>query len=231
MEDELSVEQAAAVLGVTGRRVRTMLGNGSLPGRHVGRAWLVPAEAVAGIAGRHSGAGRPLAAPRAWGALDMLDGGDARWLTSVARSQIRAQTRRLVGADADTWRAALRGREDRHPVSGHRSVIPHLANRADVWPAGPSTAAQLGADLVVVGAVPEFYLPANVWPKVERQLQLRPAIGDPTAYIRVPRNLWPFDGHGPGRAALAAALLDCGDWRAARAGAEILNELATPALR
>jgi hypothetical protein len=61
---------------------------------------------------------------------------------------------------------------------------------------------------------------------VARELHLSPAAGFADIVVRVPRGLWPFGPDGPGRAALAASLIDSGDWRAARAGAEVLNDLA-----
>lgn len=208
-----------------------MLQDGALPGRHVGRAWVVPAEAVAQLASRQVGAGRPLAPLRAWALLDMLDGGTAPWVAPVARSQVRAQMRRLKGADPDAWWASLRGREARLAVSGHRAAIARLSEAAGVWPAGPGGARAAGADLVVVAAIPEFYLPAERWSELQPQLRLSTAAGQPDAYVRVPRRRWPFGPAGPARAALAASLLDGGDCRAARAGADILNELAGEALR
>ncbi len=230
MAEDLSVAEAAGMLGVSDVRVRKLLSDGILPGRHVGRVWLVPAAAVAELAAHQHGAGRPLAPQRAWALLDILDGGRAPWLEKVARSQVRAQLRRLADADARAWRGALRAREDRKAVSGHRAAIARLSDSDGVWLAGPAAARRAGADLVVVQPVPEYYVPAERWDQLESRLRLRPAIGPPDAYVRVPRGPWPFAPVGPGRAALAASLLDSGDWRSARAGAEVLTELASKAL-
>lgn len=231
MANELSVAEAADILGLSGRRVRMLLHDGVLPGRHVGRAWVVSGEGVAALAGRHVGAGRPLAPARAWALLDMLDGGSGPWLGPVARSQIRAHLRRLQGADARSWWAALRGREVRQPVSGHRSVVAQLSDAKGVWLAGPAAAGEAGADLVVIQAIPEFYVPAEEWPALQQRLRLEDASGQPMAYIRIPQGgLWPFGTDGPARAALAASLLDGDDPRSSRAGSEILNQLAAEAL-
>lgn len=230
MADELSVDEAAGALGVSNQRVRKLLSDGLLPGRHVGRAWLVPAAAVAQLASRQHGAGRPLSPPRAWALLDILDAGRAPWLGKVARSQVRQILQRLKDADPLAWQAALRGREERKAISGHRSAISRLSDSDGVWPAGPAIARSIGADLVVVEAVPELYVPPERWDRLESKLRLRPAEGRPDVYIRVPRGPWPFGSAGPGRAALAASLLDGGDWRSARAGAGVLNELAEKAI-
>lgn len=228
---DLSVAEAAKVLGVDQSRVRQMLRSGALAGRHVGRAWVVPADAVA-LAGEHrSGSGRPLSPQRAWGLLDLLDGGNAPWLDRSARSRVRAQLRGLAGADAAVWRDALRARERRQPVRAHRAALSRLAESAEVWPAGPAAASQAGADLVAPGAIPEFYVAAQAWPTLVKQLRLSPAAGPADAVVHIPKDVQPFGPAGPGRAALAASLLDSGEWRAARAGAEILNDLAARYLR
>jgi len=227
--EDLSVAEAARSLGVSSRRIRQLLGDGTLPGRHVGRAWLVPAAAVAELGSRKHRAGRPPAPLRAWALLDILDGGHAPWLEKVARSQVRAQLASLENADAQTWRAALRGREDRRPISGHRAAVGRLCETHSVWPAGPGSARRARADLVVIEAVPEFYVPAELWDDLAGELRLRPAVGQADAYVRVPRGRWPFRPDGPGRAVLAASLLDTGDWRTARAGAEVLNEIVRQA--
>jgi excisionase family DNA binding protein len=228
--EDLSVAEAASMLGVSDVRVRKMLSDGVLPGRHVGRVWLIPAAAVAELADLKLSAGRPMAPLRAWGLLDILDGGRAAWLEKVARSQVRAQLRRLEGGEPRMWRAALRGREERSGVTGHRLAIARLSHTDGVWPAGPATAHAAGADLVVVEPVPEFYVAAERWGNLASDLLLRPATGRPDAFVRIPHGRWPFGPAGPGRAALAASLLDCGDSRSARAAADVLNELAREVL-
>jgi excisionase family DNA binding protein len=224
--EDLSVAEAANQLGVDGSRVRQLLRAGTLAGRHVGRDWLVSADAVAALRERPRCPGRPFAPRRAWGLLDLLDGGDAAWLGPVARSHVRAHVRRLAGADAAIWRGALRARDDRHPVHAHRAALSRLVASEGVWPAGAAGAAAVGADLVPYAAVAEVYVPAEKWELLARSLHLVPAPGPPDVVVRVPRQLWPFGPAGPGRAALAATLLDSAEWRAGRAGAEMLNELA-----
>jgi excisionase family DNA binding protein len=225
--DDLSVGQAADQLGVDRSRVRQLLRAGTLSGRHAGRDWLVSAEGVAALRARPVRSGRPLAPRRAWGLLDLLDGGDAAWLDPVARSHVRAHIRRLAGADGARWAGALRGREDRYPMSAHRGALAHLAGVDGVWPADAATAAATaGADLAAAHTVAEVYVPADKFDALTRALHLGAATGRPDVVVRVPRQLWPFGPAGPGRAALAATLVDSDEWRANQAGAQILNELA-----
>jgi excisionase family DNA binding protein len=223
---DLSVAEAASALGVDDSRVRQMLRAGTLDGRHVGRSWVVSADSVSSVQANPSRVGRPFAPQRAWAVLDLLDGGQGDWLPRVARSQVRAQLRSLVGADAATWRSVLRARESRRPVKGHSAALSRLAGTKGVWLVGPSAASSAGADLIAPGARPEFYISDERWPALAHSLHLSEADSGPDAFVRIPKGLWPFGPAGPGRAALAASLLDSGEWRAAKAGADVLNELA-----
>lgn len=228
---DVSVAEAARALGVDDSRVRQMLRSGSLAGRHVGRAWVVPTDSIAELTEHRPGSGRPLAPKRAWALLDLLDGGSAPWLDRYARSKVRAQLRNLAGSEPNVWRDALRAREKRQQVQAHRAALKRLAHSDDVWPAGPAAASQAGADLVALGALPEYYVDLEAWPELAQTLHLKEAADRPGAVVRLPREVWPFGPDGPGRAALAASLLDSGEWRAARAGAEVLNDLAARYLR
>ena len=157
------VAEAASALGVDDSRVRQMLRSGVLAGRHVGRAWVVSADALSDLREHRSVAGRPLAPKRAWALLDLLDGGRGPWLEQVARSQVKGQLRRLAGSEPAGWRNALRSREDRHRVSGHSAAIRRMAEVEGAWQAGPAAAPDAGADLVAPGALPEFYVPGDRW--------------------------------------------------------------------
>jgi excisionase family DNA binding protein len=223
---DVSVAEAASRLGLDRSRVRQLLRSGALDGRRIGRDWVVSAEAVADMVHNHPANGRPPAPRRAWALIDLLDGGDAAWLDPVARSHVRATARAMAGQGAAQWRRVLRGREDRVAVAGHRASIDRLIHSDNVWPAGPSMVPAIGADLVVHQAVPELYVPAEEWEALARYLHLRVDVAEPEAWVRLPRHLWPFGPSGPGHAALAASLLD-GEWRAARAGAELLNDAAS----
>lgn len=223
----LSVSDVAAELDVSPSHVRKMLRSGMLHGTHVGRAWIVSQDAVEEWQARRVGVGRPLVARRAWALLELLEGGDAAGLSAVARSQVRSQIRRLRGADAFAWRTTLRGREVRYPISGHHAAIERLSKSADVWPVGPA----LRSGLLDVGSTPEFYVPSADWERLAASLHLRTAAPEIAAYVRVPRIARSFAPNGPGEAVLAASLLDSTDWRVAKAGVDVLNQLAETAQR
>lgn len=226
---DVSVQEAAARLGVDASRVRQLIAANRLAARHVGRAWLVSAEDVHRLAEQRHVPGRPLAPARAWGLLDLLDGGGARWLSPVARSQVRSVLRGLNGADAARWRSALRARNEVHRVDAHPAALRRLANEPDVQPAGAKRAAAAGADLVVVDEAPEVYVPPQHWPQLQARLHLHQADGRGNLLVRVPVGVWPWEpGAAVSRAALAADLLESAEPRAVHAGVQMLNDLARP---
>jgi excisionase family DNA binding protein len=223
---ELSVREAAERLGVDASRVRQLIAANELGARSIGRAWLVSAEDVNRLASHRHGPGRPLAPARAWGLLDLLDDGSAPWLSPVARSQVRALLRQLHGADADRWRSALRARSGVHRMEAHPSALRRLKADPAVRPAGPELAVHAGADLVVLGAVPEVYVSAADWPHLGQRLRLREAEGHANLLVRVPVGVWPWsEDKAVGPAALAADLLDSSEPRAVSAGARLLDDL------
>jgi excisionase family DNA binding protein len=46
MDDFITVKQAAAILNVSGQRVRQLLANGQLRGKHFANAWMVETDSV-----------------------------------------------------------------------------------------------------------------------------------------------------------------------------------------
>lgn len=228
---ELTVAEAAARLGVDDSRARRMLRDGVLPGRRVGRQWLVPSEEVARLSGHGRRAGRPLAPARAWGLLDLLDDGSAPWLSPVARSQTRTLLRRLAGADADRWRAALRARSDVLRCRVHPAAVRRLVEEGSgvALAAGENEAVRRGIDLVAFDAVPQVYVRPQEWPRLERELMVKVGPGDPNLVLRVPRAVWPFERRGHvSAAALAADLLESAGPRAVSGGLALLNVLSRP---
>lgn len=223
MTAQLSVADAAQRLGVDASRVRQLLRSGELAGQHLGRVWLVDADGVARRAGRRAGGARPMAPARAWGLLDLLDGGTASWLTPQARSQVRALMRGLPDASPDRWRAALRARSTVHECRAHPGVLPRMLADPRIVIAGAERAVRAGLDLVAISAVPEFYVREVDWPALVEGYALLPRAGEPNVTVRIPRVVWPFDAAEPGPATLAADLVEADEPRARSAGATWLN--------
>lgn len=223
---DLSVGETAALLGVHRSRVEQLLWSGQLRGRRAGRLWFIDAQSVYEVRSRSRAPGRPLAPGRAWGLLDLLEGGGAPWLSSVARSQVRARLRGLGDADADRWRALLRGRSQRLPVRVHPGALAALLGEEAVLPAGLARAACAGADLVVIDPLPEIYVRVEEWPALAERWHPQPAPGAENLRVHLPRTVWPFAGRDEvGPAALAADLLDSAEPRAISAGETLLREL------
>lgn len=228
---EISVAEASRRLGVNDSRVRQLLRAGELRGRRLGNSWLIPAEEVARRQRSEHRPGRPLAAKRAWAALDLLEGGRAVWLSDPARSQVRRYLADLDGPGPDGWRAALRGRSRVLDVVAHPAAIDRLRRVDGVMLAGPAAVAGRGFDVVAVAEpIPELYIAAAVWPDLCRSLALREG-AEPNLRIRIPREVWPFaDVRVSGQAevpdaVLAADLLEADEPRAVAAGAARLDEL------
>lgn len=223
---EIEVKEASRRLGVDDSRVRQLLRAGSLQGRRVGNSWLVLVEDVARLEKNRMRAGRPLAARRAWAALDLLDSGPAPWLSASARSQVRSHLARLEEPGPDVWLSLLRSRSDVVRAFAHPAAMRRLAEVPGVRRAGVSESMQRGFDLVALGdVVPEFYVEASAWPQVARSLAIRES-AEPNLLIRVPSDVWPFgEGSAVSDAALAADLLESPEPRAVAAGARRLNEL------
>jgi hypothetical protein len=223
MVGQVSVADAAERLGLDESRVRQLLRSGELAGQHLGRVWLVDADGVARRAGRGAGSARPMAPARAWGLLDLLDGRAASWLTSQARSQVRALMRGLPDATPDRWRAALRARSTVHVVRAHPGVLSRILADPHIVVAGVDRAVRAGLDLVAISAVPEVYVREVDWPTLVEDYALLPRAGEPNLVVRIPRTVWPFEGAEAGPATFAADLVEADEPRARSAGAAWLN--------
>jgi excisionase family DNA binding protein len=230
---DITVRDAAERLGVSEPRVRQLLASGDLAGRRLGRAWLVSADSVAKMQERGARPpGRPLGPRRAWALLDLLAGGDAAWLASSARSQLRARLHGLAGAAPAQWRAALRGRSEVLSCRAHPAAISRLAGHEGVLAAGLAVLEGRSFDLVIAGhPIDQAYVDPALWPGLSAALAIRPAGPDQAGVasnltVFLPRIAWPFRGRRElPDSVLAADLIDSADPRAVRAGAQRLDEL------
>ncbi|MGQ0624902.1 MAG: helix-turn-helix domain-containing protein [Sporichthyaceae bacterium] len=227
MPSDLSISEAAELMGVDRSRVEQLLRSGRLAGRRAGRLWLVDERSVAAARVHPSSAGRPMAPARAWGLLDLLAGGDAPWLSSVARSQVRARLDKLTGADADAWRALMRARSDVLRVRTHPSTLGRLLEGLGrhAVRAGVARAVEFGADIVDLEPTPEIYVPSGQWLAAARRWQVHPAVADSNLTVRLPRGLWPFGSAELPVAAVAVDLLESTQPRSVASGLEMLRQL------
>jgi excisionase family DNA binding protein len=228
----MAVSEAAVRLGVSEPRVRQLLAAGRLAGRRLGRIWLVDDEDVARLEQQRRRPGRPLGAARAWGLLDILDGGKASWLPAPARSQLRTSVNRYVNASADRLRSALVGRSQALECQIHPAAVRRLLASDAVRSTGAVVASRRGFDLQVAHAdVDHVYVDPDSWPDLSAALAVRPRDqarpnGPANLVVLLPHVPWPFAGRAEvSDSVLAADLLDSPEPRAIRAGAARLNEL------
>ncbi len=164
-----------------------------------------------------------MAPARAWGLLDLLDGGAAAWLSPVARSQVRALLRALDEPDPDQWRGLLRARSGVRHVRVHPAGLARLDAEFSVLPAGVGQAVQAGIDLLAINPMLEVYIQEQHWNPLAKALhaQVLPTGGN--VIVRIPHGVWPFEGREVvGASALAADLLESAEPRAVEAGRRLL---------
>lgn len=220
----LSVAEAAERLGVDRSRVEQLLRSGRLSGRKAGRIWLVDDESVGDARMRRPAAGRPMAPSRAWGLLNLLDGGSASWLTPVARSQVRAKLAAMGDADDSHWRALLRARSEVRQVRVHPGAIDRMVRELgdQVAVAGVVRAVELGADIVDLDPMPELYLRSERWPDAARRWHLNEVASGGNLLLRLPRDVWVFGSNAI--APIAADLLESAEPRSVQAGLSMLRD-------
>jgi excisionase family DNA binding protein len=159
--DDLSVADAAQVLGISARRVRALLESGHLPGRQVGGRWLLPSRAVAMRREMPYEGGRPLSQASVWNMLAVLSGAEDSLseLSAPVRSRARSRAKDMRSADAiaSKWPYALASRARSSKFYGHASVLADLLADPRVVRSGISAAINHNVDLVVTGGA-EVYV-------------------------------------------------------------------------
>ncbi|MFV2144845.1 helix-turn-helix domain-containing protein [Isoptericola sp. G70] len=89
---EISVAQAADLMGVSPVRVRQLAASGAISARKVGNQWLVEPRSVRRVAP----VTRPMARRTAWGLLELSAGRSPGWLDAHDRHRLRKQLSRLA---------------------------------------------------------------------------------------------------------------------------------------
>lgn len=162
LPDELSVSQAASLLGLTTRRVRQLIDHGTLSARRSGGQWSVPTAAAQKLAEKRSvGAGgaaigRPFSFMSAWALLSehhrhltgqpLRDLAPALTRSDVSRARARLADLHLPGGGAGALDTTTRARLSR--LLDNRAVVIHawtspwdldeLQNSALLAPTGAS---------------------------------------------------------------------------------------------
>lgn len=149
----LSVDDAAARLGVVRSRVRALAEAGQLHGRKVGRQWVFSASDVERWASRRKAVGRPLSPSASVGLLFELSGQSADWLDRVARWKVLHSQ---AAGDLDLLVARSARRAARIERRAHPSDLPRILAEPGVVRSGISAANDHGIELVVPGAIEAY---------------------------------------------------------------------------
>jgi len=215
---DLSVSEAAQLLGVSRQRVLVLIADGELPARRVGDRWVLDSADVE-TRHRDRASTRPMAPRVAWGLVALVEGREAPWLRQDQRSRLRRRLRQRPSLERiASW---TRRRNKVLWLRGHPAALPRLLTVPGAVPTGASADE---TDLVDLRRV-EIYLPEDQAPDVIAALALRQADrGTANAVVKIPQGLWPFD-QGPGPLALALDLWEAGDERSRRSAHRIYGDI------
>ena len=208
----MSGPEVAKQLGISERRVRAMIAEGSLPAQRMMGRWVIPADAAASF--RAKSAGRPMAEQSAWSVLRRL-AGDPEPMPPRLRHRLDA----LV--------------EDAAPVQRLRSWVANRGEPIHLWAFKPALDGLQDDDRVVLsgdrvvddlelsGQLRLYANAADIDDMIADHGLRRVTNGDrlPNAVIwavsdvdAIPRN--PVDSHSAAEVVAAIDLLDEGDPRA-----------------
>ena len=183
---DLSVAEAAQVLGVSARRVRALVESGHLPGRQVGGRWLLPSGAVDRRQEVRREGGRPLSPASAWNMLAVLSGAEDSLadLPAPARSRARSRARDLRRLDqiAGKWPSSLASRAHNGRFYGHPSVLEDLLADPRIVRSGISAAVDYDAGIVVAASA-EGYVRSGDLDDVRSDYALNPDVGQAQANV------------------------------------------------
>ena len=214
--------EAAEHLGVSSRRVRQMLSDGTLDGHRVGRGWVIEERSIRTAAASRRPAHRPWTARSAWSVLALADGMEPR-CTSYERS--RAKRRLAVGLPNLLDRLGSRAR--RLSFYTH----PGTRDRIAVQPGVVRTAASASPEhaLGIVGSGPlDAYLKSSDLQAIRDAFVMEERSERSNVVFRVVEDqMWPFpEGAAVAPPAVVAVdLLESEDERSRRAGTELLQRL------
>ena len=216
--EQISVEEAAAMLKVSPQQVRVHLANGRLRGAKLSGRWLVDRESVERMRISRAGPGRPLDPENAWGLLWLLSGRHPSWVKPWTMSRLRQRT------SVEDLVVSTATRAERRTFRTHSGLIQHLRNDHRLVLTGISASRHYRADVVGRREV-EAYVSERNLPGVANDHKLSEMADDPNVVLRVVKGFWPFESgerYAP-RAVVAVDLLDSTDERSRRAGSKLLR--------
>lgn len=217
---DVSVPEAAGLMGVSVARARRLAAEGRVRARMVGGRWLVDAASLPSAPRRS----RPMSPRMAWALVVLSDGGKPDWVEPRESYRLRRALERLAADDEPEMllRSWLASRAERRQlsaadVSGLRSdarvVLSGLSDaRAGLSAAGDVEGYVQAGD---ADAVIRDHLLIDAGPSADVVLHVSPLLPEvPVPLLLVIADL--ADHDGPRELARARELI--GDWSAARRG-------------
>jgi excisionase family DNA binding protein len=223
----ISVEDAAARLGVNPQRVRALIAADRLPAQRIGRSYALDPSVVATFARRPRPPGRPLSARSAWALLGILSArADRDYLPRRARDRVQS----LVDEGADAVAKALLHAQPRAKVHVWR-VLPVDLQQLDADPRLVKSG--LAADRRVINIRYDAsrdgldaYLAAEDVDELQRRLRPIEESGVPNLVLRSPlESSWILAERVAPPAVAAADLLGHSDPRVDRAARQALQRI------
>lgn len=160
--DRLTTEDAAVRLGVSTRRVRSLIEQGDLDAEQVGRMYLIRAESVADLAMRRAG-GRSLSERMSWAVL-LSDLGRTNWgVVSVEYGLSRTDRQRVLalrGRAGEDWSWLARRRATTARYAVRDAYIGRLLDDMRVVRSGVSALRDHDVALTEQAGQAEFYVAA-----------------------------------------------------------------------
>jgi excisionase family DNA binding protein len=177
--DYVSVAEAAKELGVSPRRVRSLVESAKVAGHQVGGHWLIEREAVEGRKRQQRPNGRPLSRSSAWQILAALSGEDdaLRSLAPPVRSRAKQRASELAEAvqSDPAWLVVLAPRADSRAFYGHPGILRRILEEPGVVRSGVSALSVHNAGLAEGGEA-ECYVRADDVPMLCAKYALRPDV-------------------------------------------------------
>ncbi|MCB0872936.1 MAG: helix-turn-helix domain-containing protein [Thermoleophilia bacterium] len=223
MAVEVSVRDAAARMGVSPQRIRSLARGGRIPARKIGRDWAIEIDQLSQGGPGRSAVGRPLSARSSWAILQLLDG---RQPGGRSRSELARARARLAGV-VGMAPGELAARAEVHRLVVHRGMLDRLGNDPRVVLGGVSAAAHHNADLVSLEELEGYVREGDLEGVISDYALVSPPGGvRANVVLRVPVPDWPFekDQRVASASVVAVDLVDARDERSVRAGRALLAD-------
>lgn len=177
----ISPAEAARRLGVTKRRIYSLVADQRIRARRVGGRLLIERDDVDARVEGSLAIGRPFSPRRTWALLLLAAGKDPSGIDPATKSKLKRLLR-----ERDLWsmRARLVGRAQRRPLRAHSSDLVRIEAEPGVVRTGARHAADAGLGLVAPDAPLEVYVNEAMADQLVERYRLAPN-SRPNVVLRV----------------------------------------------